>query len=400
MRSEWWVSLIAVLVVIGGLAAGAFYFRRMSQGKKIEKRIALIESLRDEGKNAKAFEQIEALLPKVREAETRKHLEWLAIQTLMRDKKNDEARRRAEAFLKQYPGDPKLGTVHYCLGYVALEADRNYASAGKHFQAVTKNYPDDPFYPAAMLGLANLDVHLGTMSGAKEKLDRLIEMDLDPEIRQRVEKMLGEVNMNLLLSRSLLEGDEFYEVKPNDNPTRIARQFGIEVGLLISCNNITNPRALPPGRRLKIPKVNFSIVVDLSQNTLALLNEGKFFKKYRVRTGKSDRLTPTGQFTIRDKMINPRWNDPDTGKSYPGGHPENELGSRWLEFDRAGLGIHGTIHPDSIGQYASRGCVGMLKEDVEELFDLVPRGTPVTITGQRTNNDYSTLESSSGSKEL
>jgi hypothetical protein len=43
------------------------------------------------------------------------------------------------------------------------------------------------------------------------------------------------------------------------------------------------------------------------------------------------------------------------------------------------LGIHGTIEPASIGQYKSHGCPRLLKEDVEELYDLVVRSTPVSI---------------------
>jgi lipoprotein-anchoring transpeptidase ErfK/SrfK len=53
-----------------------------------------------------------------------------------------------------------------------------------------------------------------------------------------------------------------------------------------------------------------------------------------------------------------------------------------MGFQGSSLGIHGTIWPDSIGSYASNGCVGMLKDDVEELYDLVRIGTPILIKGQ------------------
>ena len=69
----------------------------------------------------------------------------------------------------------------------------------------------------------------------------------------------------------------------------------------------------------------------------------------------------------------------------PGGSPENELGSRWMPLipEEGGLptdlGIHGTIRPDSIGKYESMGCPRMQKADVEELYDLIVRSTPVSI---------------------
>jgi L,D-transpeptidase catalytic domain len=41
--------------------------------------------------------------------------------------------------------------------------------------------------------------------------------------------------------------------------------------------------------------------------------------------------------------------------------------------------IHGTPEEDSIGEEASHGCIRMFNRDVAELFDLVPKGTPVFV---------------------
>lgn len=41
--------------------------------------------------------------------------------------------------------------------------------------------------------------------------------------------------------------------------------------------------------------------------------------------------------------------------------------------------IHGTNEPASIGRDESLGCIRMLPDDVEELFDMVPIGTEVSI---------------------
>jgi L,D-transpeptidase ErfK/SrfK len=52
-----------------------------------------------------------------------------------------------------------------------------------------------------------------------------------------------------------------------------------------------------------------------------------------------------------------------------------------LSVPWGGYGIHGTDQPESIGNAASHGCVRMLNEDVIELYDIVPLGTEVRITG-------------------
>jgi lipoprotein-anchoring transpeptidase ErfK/SrfK len=43
------------------------------------------------------------------------------------------------------------------------------------------------------------------------------------------------------------------------------------------------------------------------------------------------------------------------------------------------IAIHGTNHPELIGQFVSNGCVRMHNDDVTALSDLAPVGTPVEI---------------------
>ncbi len=54
------------------------------------------------------------------------------------------------------------------------------------------------------------------------------------------------------------------------------------------------------------------------------------------------------------------------------------MGTRRLELGD-GYGIHGTDHPESIGQSVSHGCVRMRNEDIERLYPMVAVGTPVYI---------------------
>ena len=400
MRSQWLVSLIAVLIVIVGLASGAFYFSRRSKSQVLEQRLTFIDTLRDEKRYDEALAEIQRLAPQVGSG-ARRELDRKTMAILMRTGKEEnleKVRQLAVAYLKNHPKDPHLGAVHYALGKIALEKDGNKRAAAERFQTVVSKYPGDPFYPAAELGLAFVDVELGDQAKARARLEALLARDMDRATRTGVEDLLGQLNTEALYSRSLQAGEEWYIIQKGDKPVTIAKKTGVQPELIMRCNGIQDPRTLRVGHRIRIPKVNFSIVVDVGDNTMALLNNGKFFKKYLVRTGKDAGLTPAGAYKIAMKEINPPWSDPHTGKVYKRGDPENELGSRWMGFDRnASLGIHGTIHADTIGQYASNGCVGMLKEDVEELFDLVPVGTEVTIKGERKKQTYAALETSSAS---
>jgi lipoprotein-anchoring transpeptidase ErfK/SrfK len=59
--------------------------------------------------------------------------------------------------------------------------------------------------------------------------------------------------------------------------------------------------------------------------------------------------------------------------------PNNPVGTVWIGLDRPGYGIHGTPHPEAIGQAASRGCFRLANWDAEQLLELVSVGTPVLV---------------------
>lgn len=126
----------------------------------------------------------------------------------------------------------------------------------------------------------------------------------------------------------------------------------------------------------KAPTQGYWITINKTSNTLTLLEGKKAIKKYHIATGKEASYTPVGQYKIASKVINPRWFD------VAGGIPSNPLGFRWLGLNIKNgwiYGIHGTNKPNSIGTYASKGCIRMSNTDVESLFKILPKGTPVWI---------------------
>jgi L,D-transpeptidase ErfK/SrfK len=77
--------------------------------------------------------------------------------------------------------------------------------------------------------------------------------------------------------------------------------------------------------------------------------------------------------------VNPwsKWSMDMPAKIGPG--PGNPLGTRALNLSAPGIRIHGTPHARSIGYSVSHGCIRMRMPDVEALYPLVPKGTPVFI---------------------
>jgi lipoprotein-anchoring transpeptidase ErfK/SrfK len=126
------------------------------------------------------------------------------------------------------------------------------------------------------------------------------------------------------------------------------------------------------------------LTLDRSSYTLRLWEHLKLAKTYTVAVGQEGLETPEGLYSIQEKQENPTWNVPESdwagslaGQSIPPG-PSNPIKARWMGIYE-GAGIHGTEETYSLGSAASHGCVRMAIPDVEELYDLVEVGTPISI---------------------
>jgi len=132
-----------------------------------------------------------------------------------------------------------------------------------------------------------------------------------------------------------------------------------------SSSGPANSAALPAGQFGPMTEQPLEIIVDKSNHRLAVVSGDVLLRNYEVGLG-GDR-TPEGAFVITEKVRDPN------------GRSNGAFGSRGMTLSNGRYGIHGTDEPDSLGKDESLGCVRMSKQDIEELFDLVPVGTTVTI---------------------
>jgi len=139
------------------------------------------------------------------------------------------------------------------------------------------------------------------------------------------------------------------------------------------------------------------LVLDRRHRQLLVLDNGVEVRRFSVAVGKPGWETPVGHFQVIELVVDPIWVHPSTGQEIPPG-ADNPLGSRWIGFyrdcrSRRGFngnangtthgcvtaGFHGTPNRASVGRAVSHGCVRLLDEQAQDLFDLVQLGTPVTV---------------------
>jgi lipoprotein-anchoring transpeptidase ErfK/SrfK len=131
---------------------------------------------------------------------------------------------------------------------------------------------------------------------------------------------------------------------------------------------------------------NREIVLELRKRTISLMEGTKVLGKWPVAIGDPATPTPTGRYSIRNKVVNPQYQSTKSGKNNPTIGPNGPLGDRWIGFHATAkdqFGIHGTppawAWAVNQGAAVTQGCVRMLGTHVRALFDQVDVGTPVVV---------------------
>ena len=228
---------------------------------------------------------------------------------------------------------------------------------------------------------------------ARQKLNDILALPLGPQQQKTVKDNLSALADKWLFARTIFADDSLcgtYKVKSGDRLTNIAQQYKVPYEILMQINNIPKPEALRADATIKVINGPFQVKVYRSAFTMDLYCQNTFVRSFKIGIGKPGRETPKGLWVVQPggKMIQPRWTDPDTGRTYEATDPDYPLGSRWIALDgiegdakgRTGFAIHGTKVPDEIGSATSRGCIRMYNGEVILMYNLlVPTYSKVEV---------------------
>jgi len=207
---------------------------------------------------------------------------------------------------------------------------------------------------------------------------------------------------HVFASDMVIGGIKTYVVQNGDSLELIGAKHGVFWKNIVKENNIDPKLPLPEGatvtinNRKIVPKIiQNGIIINIPDRTLYYFKDGRL-TAIPVGVGLAyaensmSWQTTMGAFKIKKKRKNPTWYVPDSiqremelkGKpveeSIPPG-PDNPLGRFALETSIPGILIHETIRPKSVYRYLSHGCIRVLPEHMEPLFNMVDVGTPGEI---------------------
>ncbi|MBS2034858.1 L,D-transpeptidase [bacterium] len=141
------------------------------------------------------------------------------------------------------------------------------------------------------------------------------------------------------------------------------------------------PVFIPGWRILPANPPRNGIVINLAERLLYLYQNGRFVRYYPISIGDESAengrfQTPTGSYSIIEKIKNPTWYPPSWAKDRTpvGPGPNNPLGERWIGLSLPRTGVHGTNDPLNIGNSVTHGCMRTHPALLRELYDSVQVG--------------------------
>lgn len=179
-------------------------------------------------------------------------------------------------------------------------------------------------------------------------------------------------------------------IKKGEDLLEIARRYGLGYNAIGVMHRDWDPFLPPVGTDIVIPTM--WIIPDtrgrqLIVNTGAMrlyyfMKNGAEVYTFPIGMGVLDFKTPSGNFKVVQKKVNPAWHIPKSlqakyGMTVMPPGPDNPLGEYKLTLSWGDYGIHGTHMPWGVGRLVSHGCTRMYPEHIKNLFPLVPVGTSV-----------------------
>lgn len=393
-RSKKDFSLVKVVVIVFVVIVVLFwttqYFKFLSKNAtsvssetKAQENIKLALQLLDQGKKDEAAKIIDPLINLAKQGKLPPATLELLAQTEKIRENTDTAIELLQKAYDASENQPERPRIAIQLGEIMLQAGKNDEAAAI-FQKIIDSAPAE-FHAPALMGLGKIHKAKNELIEARDFFRKACsKATWGSEEWEKAAKELGDLNVALIFSPQPTPESMVYTVQKGDTLVTIGLKLNTTLGLLTRANGLPENATLSVGQRLKYTPKDFYIVIERSKCRLFLMDKDGLFKMYAVGLGMPGHETALGKFKIGNKQKDPPWFKPGEGE-IPPGDPRNELGTRWMplipleEGLPTDLGIHGTTRPETVGGYYSHGCARLKREDVEELYDLVVRATPVEI---------------------
>lgn len=229
----------------------------------------------------------------------------------------------------------------------------------------------------------------GELQAAREQLYYVMQYYPDSATFDVAKRIVGEINIDLLLSEIPIDGKTEYVVKRGDSLLAIAKNSKCTIDYIIRTNRRTTTTIFPGDRLTVFPLDQFSMIIDMTNEVVRVEHDGRLFKEYAVKKMNLPSIVRAPvSTTVSDKVA---WGDKGRLNFEQMGY----LGAnKWISTNKKGLLIRASRDLVSVSAPAQKDTgvdsaaaspsgqdfgVMLDQADIEELFAYVRGGMPVRL---------------------
>lgn len=210
------------------------------------------------------------------------------------------------------------------------------------------------------------------LEGAKDKLKQITKIYRDSEYFKDARRVLGEMNMDRLFSRTPMPGKLEFTVNREAGLDPIVTKSRTTIPFVRRINNLGST-VIHPGDRLILYPLDFEIEVRPSSMTLTLMHNGEFFKDYAIQEvslAPGVRLPAATYISSKPAYVG--------DKAVRDSDPRYPMARKWLQTASSATrpGIIFCATPKKKGDDAPKG-IYLDESDIEELSTVIRLRVPV-----------------------
>lgn len=123
-------------------------------------------------------------------------------------------------------------------------------------------------------------IRAGQLDEGREALYLLLKQFPESPTCREAKRIIGEINLDRLFSPTYLEGKVDYIVQPGDRGLlAIAQKHKTSLDAIVRLNGLRG-NTIHPGDHLLIMPVDFDFAVNVTEKTVIVLRQGRFFAEY------------------------------------------------------------------------------------------------------------------------
>lgn len=211
-------------------------------------------------------------------------------------------------------------------------------------------------------------IAMGKITEGREKLTAIVNVFPSSPAAPTARRIVGQMNLDEILSSGFREGKTDYEVKRGDSYFAIAGRNDTSLEMLMHLNGMMELGSLQPGDDLQLMPLNFRILIEPQRNSLSLWDGAKFVCEYPILklTGAAPKAGKTVIASRRASM---------DGKTIPPTAKNHSAASKSIQLKSPPI----QIFPYNEADESPPSGLFLSEADIEELFLLTRTGNEVEI---------------------